>query len=170
MGRPSMKRKRAKRNRQKVNQKYLYSLHLPTKTVNDQLECEHETEPIKNNSGAMGGADTDLLEMALYDDYRLLDGESSTPNYLSRCQQKLMTKVKESKTTINELEKEVDRVRLEKKEENERIRKYYEVIAYGKSRSGQMVRSAMGTAPAAAKIIKDLKELYSVSYNSDDDV
>ena len=55
------------------------------------------------------------LEMALYDDYRLLDGESSTPNYLSRCQQKLMTKVKESKTTINELEKEVDRVRLEKK-------------------------------------------------------
>ena len=84
----------------------------------------------------MGGADTDLLEMALYDDYRLLDGESSTPNYLSRCQQKLMTKVKESKRTINELEKEVDRVRLEKKEENERIRKYYEVIAYGKSRSG----------------------------------
>ena len=62
--------------------------------------------------------------------------------------------------------KEVNRVKLESKEENE---KYYEVIAYGQSRAGKVVRSAMGTAPAAAQIIKDLEKLYSVSYDSDSD-
>ena len=62
-----------------------------------------------------------------------------------------MAKVSEFKEINNGLQKEVDRVKLASKEENECIRNFYETIAYGKSRAGQMVRSAMGTAPDADK-------------------
>lgn len=51
--------------------------------------------------------------------------------------------------SIHELEKEVERAKLDGKEENERIRDFYEVIALGKSRTGKIVRSALGTSVTA---------------------
>ena len=170
MGRSSPDRKRAKRQRQKIKRKLTYGMY--TRNERGQLQNVAESANVTeyvNNVCSVGGTDTDLIEMDLYDTYRSLDGESSTLKYLLKCREKLITKAKESRTKINELEKEVNRVKLESKEENERIRKYYEVIAYGQSRAGKVVRSAMGTAPAAAQIIKDLEKLYSVSYASDSD-
>ena len=57
-------------------------------------------------------------------------------------------------------------LKLESKREKERIRKYYETIAFGRSRTGKIVRSAMGTSSAAGKILKELKTLYSVGHDS----
>ena len=163
MGRPSPEQKRSKRKRQKVKRKLSFSVS----NAQDQAECVCGGDG--DGDSSMGGVDTDLVEMTLYDDYGSLDGESSTPEYLLKCRRKLMVKVSEFKSKITELQKEVHRIKLASKEENERIRKFYEVIAYGKSRAGQMVRSAMGTTTDASKIIKKLEELYSVSYDSEDD-
>ena len=165
MCRSSPDRKRAKRQRQKIKRQLTYGMY--TRNEGGQLQYVAESANVTeyvNNVCSMGGTDTDLIEMDLYDTYRSLDGESSTLKYLLKCREKLITKAKESRT---ELQKEVNRVKLESKEENERIRKYYEVIAYGQSRAGKVVRSA--TAPAAAQIIKDLEKLHSVSYDSDSD-
>ena len=52
-------------------------------------------------------------------------------------------------------------INLEHKQE--RLRKYYETIAFGQSRTGLMVRSAMGTSSAAEKIINELKQMYNVT-------
>ena len=58
-------------------------------------------------------------------------------------------------------------IRLESKEENKRIRQYFEVIAYGHSRSSRMIRSAISSVPSAEKIIKELQQIYSPSNDSD---
>lgn len=53
----------------------------------------------------------------------------------------------------------ISKINLEHKQERERLRKYYETIAFGQSRTGLMVRSAMGTSSAAEKIINELKQM-----------
>ena len=73
-----------------------------------------------------------------------------------------MTKVKQYRSRIHELEKEVAQVKSKSNEEKERLRKYYETIAFAKSRSGRMVRSAMGTANTAGKIIRQMEAIFSV--------
>ena len=75
-----------------------------------------------NNMESMGGADTDVIEMELYDDFREMDGELSTIRYLSKCRDKLMKKTCIYREEINQLQKQLDKVRLESKEEKERIR------------------------------------------------
>ena len=66
--------------------------------------------------------------------------------------------------TINMLQRELEKVKLGSKEENERIRQYYyEVVAYGHSRATMMVRSAMCSAPSAEKIMKELERMFKSS-------
>lgn len=77
----------------------------------------------------IGNVDADVTEMTLY--YRQLDGKFYSKNSL-KCRKTVMTRVKEYKKRIHELEKEVERSKLEGKEEK-RIRDFYEVIALGKS-------------------------------------
>ena len=57
-------------------------------------------------------------------------------------------------------------LKLESEREKERIGKYYETIAFGRSRTGKIVRSAIGTSNAAGKIVKELKTLYSVDQDN----
>ena len=47
------------------------------------------------------------MEMMLSDDYRQIDRELYPHKYLFKCRQKLMTKVKEYRSRVHELEKEV---------------------------------------------------------------
>lgn len=72
---------------------------------------------------SLGDVDTDVVEMTLYDDYRMLDGKSYSNSYLYECRKTLMEKTKE--TQLHKLD---NRVKLESKEENERIRN---LIAFG---------------------------------------
>ena len=170
MGRPSPKQKKSKRKRQKARRKLEFSKMLSKCDENadhgSPSEPSHESE---QSTSCMGDVDTDVMEMSLYDSYRKLDGEQYTPRYLFKCREKLMIKVKQYRAHIHDLKREVAKVKLESNEEKERLRKYYEVIAFGKSRSGKIVRDAMGTAHAAGKIIQELKALYSVENDSDSD-
>ena len=144
--------------------------------------CTHEHQNVNSISSqideedshctpqpAIGDVDADVIvmEMTLYDDYRKLDGNFYSKNYLFKCRKTLMTRVKEYKKRIHELEKEVERAKLDGKEENERIRDFYEVIALGKSRTGKIVRSAMGTSLNAEKIINSLERIFSADSNLD---
>lgn len=104
----------------------------------------------------VGDRDMDLVEMELYDNYRKTDGEPYPTEYLLKCRKKLKTKVHKCLEKINTLELRISKINLERKEERERLRKYYETIAFGQSRTGLMVRSAMGTSKAAEKIITEL--------------
>ena len=70
-----------------------------------------------------------------------------------------MTKVQQYRSQIHKLEREITDVKSKSNEEKERLRKYYETIAFAKSR---MVRSAMGTAKGAERIIRKIEALYSV--------
>ena len=157
MGRPSPTQKKAKRRRQKVRRKLVFA---------EETACSFG-EPIESESPHnlgeselhMGDVDTDVVEMVVYDGYRQIDGESYTPGYLFKCRERLMTKVQQYRSLIHKLEREIARV---KSKNNERLRKYYETIAFAKSRSGRMVRFAMGTAKGAGKIIREMEALYSV--------
>ena len=111
---------------------------------------------------SIGNDDTHLIEMRLYDEYRNEDGEQYTNHYLKKSMIKLREKTQQYKVRICELETENMKMKLEHKEQRERIQKYYDTIAFGRSRSGRLVRMAMGTTSAAGKIIEELKTLYSV--------
>jgi len=66
---------------------------------------------------------------------------------------------------IHRLRKKNLKIRLETKKfnEKERIREFYETIALGHSRSGIMVREAMGSSSAAGTIMQELKSLFDVN-------
>ena len=64
-----------------------------------------------SSQSCLGDVDTDVVEMTLYDDYRVLDGKSYS-NYLYECRKTLMEKTKEYKTQLHKFEKELNRVKL----------------------------------------------------------
>ena len=66
-------------------------------------------------------------------------------NYLHKCRDTLKIKVQEDRVKLNELQRKNMELKLESEREKDRIRKYYETIAFGRSRTGKIVRSAMGT-------------------------
>ena len=169
MGRPSPERRKAKRQRQKVRRKLTYPMRQ------DQLEVETDATSSGQKEleqpctlGPIGGADTDLIEMGLYDNFREQDGKPLSQKYLMKCRTLLVSKVQRSNETINKLQRELEKVKMESKEENERIRKYYEVVAYGYSRAGRMVQSAQCSAPSAETVIKDLERIYQPCQSDDE--
>jgi len=65
---------------------------------------------------------------------------------------------------MHRLRKENLKIRLETKNEKERIRESYETIALGRSRSGIMVREAMGSSGAAGTIMQELNLNHFLMY------
>ena len=168
MGRPSPTQKKAKRQRQKVRRKLVFASNLATQETasssapfGEPNESEESPE-VDHVDKRMGDVDTDVVEVVVYDDYRQIDGEPYPPTYLFKCREKLMTKVQQYRSRVHELEREIAQVKSKSNEEKERLRKYYETIAFAKSRSGRMVHSAMGTANAAGKIAREMEALYSI--------
>ena len=76
--------------------------HLTSGASVQTNSAQNQADHVCDGDSFMGGVDTDLVEMTLYDDYRRLDGESSTHEYLLKCRRKLMVKVSEFKNKINE--------------------------------------------------------------------
>lgn len=168
MGRPSPSQKKAKRQRQKVQRKLVFTNNPAAQQKNDSSsvsvrEQSEETLEMENvDNMRMGDVDTDVVEMVIYDDYRQIDGQPYLPAYLLKCREKLMSKVKQYRSRIHELEREVAHlVKSRSNEEKERLWKYYDTIAFAKSRTGRMVRSAMGTASTAGKIICQMETMYT---------
>jgi hypothetical protein len=118
------------------------------------------------HSIALGDADADLIEMELYNLYREEDGELHTAKYLQKCNEKLRAKVKEDKIMINKLQRLNVKMKADKKDEVERIRCFYEAIAFCQSQAGRMVHTALGTSSRAQNISQKMRELYSVHQDS----
>ena len=156
MGRPSPERKRAKRSKQKAKRKLFgKSNSLPAQDSEGHDTSEELT--------ATGDIDLDHVEMCLYDSYRQLDGEDPSQDYLLKCRSKLMDKVRQYKEALNKSQEELLTMQLAHKKELERVRRFYETIAFGKFRTGRIVRAAMGTSKAAKEIMDEMTALYSVS-------
>ena len=120
-----------------------------------------------NTAYYVGDADIDLVEMDVYDAYREDDGKLPSNTYLLKCNKKLRWKINHANIMIRKLERQNLKEKLENENSKERIRKFYETIAFGRSRAGRMVREAMGTSKAAQEISQELKALYDVSKDSD---
>ncbi len=93
--------------------------------------------------------DMDFVDMKLYDTYRQIDGKPHSQEYLLKCRSKLTIKAQLYRQQTDHLQKEISRIELKHREQIERLRRFYETIAFGQSRSGKMVRAAMSTSSAA---------------------
>ena len=80
--------------------------------------------------------------------------------YLQKCNDKLRRKVFQDKYIINKLCRINTKMKADKKDEVERIRCFYDAIAFGLSRAGKMVCTARGTS---LTISQKMKEIYSAS-------
>ena len=69
----------------------------------------------------IGDRDTDLIEMELYDLYRQEDGEGYSHQYLQKCGEKLIRKVRQYRIKINQLQTSNMELKLESEREKERI-------------------------------------------------
>lgn len=133
MGRPSPATKKRKRQRQKVCRKLKFA--------------DSRSESGQCNKYVVGrvlpdelGEDTDVVHMRLEDFYQQWeDGNEFSANYLQECRQQLIQKVEEYRRTIEALKTEKAKVALQHRKEIEEIRKFYQHLAYGTSRSGGIV-------------------------------
>jgi hypothetical protein len=67
---------------------------------------------------------------------------------------------------INKLQRLNVKMKADKKDEVERIRCFYEAIAFCQSQAGRMVHTALGTSSRAQNISQKMRELYSVHQDS----
>lgn len=178
MGRPSAEKKRAKRKRQKQCKNLRLTVSsAPDDTVCKTSSSERITSSLHERHGSfevsdsfnstnegtcIGNDDTNLIKMDLYDEYRREDGKQHTNHYLKKCVEKLMTKVRQQREKICFLEKDTTEMKIEHKSEQEKIRQFYDTIAFFCSRSGLIVCTTMGKTSIASRIIKELETLYSV--------
>ena len=128
-------------------------------TCSDSL-CDNSSCVLDDSK--IGSADMDIIEMGIYDKYRKLDGHEYPHMYLKKCRNKLIAKVKQCRENIHNLEIELAQTKWKSALEKERIRKFYDIISFGQSRSGKLVSLARGTSAAAAEIIADMKKMYSI--------
>ena len=163
MGRRSPEKLKDKRRKQKAKRKLFTKQDVPTcldTPSNDTVQEDYHGD-CDTCTSAFGNVaiDIDVIDMALYDSYRQIDGEPHSQEHL-KCR---MQKVKRYKEQINYLQEQRIRDELRHKQEKERLRKFYETIAFGQSRTGRILRSAMGTTNAAKEIMEELKSLYSTN-------
>ena len=75
--------------------------------------------------------------------------QSYSHKYLLDCRAKLMRKLQSCRELIEVLKNEKSENEIRHRKEIKTIRQFYDVISFARSRTGRMVRSALGTSPAA---------------------
>ena len=176
-----IKRKKCRRQKRQQNTRRVKICGVGVKASNDSLEETHTyvndtfphnstdsssvTNDYQNDEDAavseIGNQDLEMLEMNVYDTYRQEDGKPYSYNYLLDCRAKLIQKLHSCREENFELIKKMSDTKLEQQKKIRRIRQFYELIAFAKSRSGAMVRSAMGTSHNADSIIQDMNARFS---------
>ena len=176
-----MKMKRKKRRQQKIRQKARRAeIHdvgdVEASDVSSEQIHIYSSDSFSHNSSdpssdyqkdedaavsEIGDQDLEMLEMNVYDTYRQEDGKPYSYNYLLDCRAKLIQKLHSCREKNFELVKKISETQLEQRKKIKRIRQFYELIAFAKSRGGAMVRSAMGTSRKADNIIQDMNAMFS---------
>ena len=146
MGSHSPELKRRKRKNQKVKRKLFmqeWEKNVDEPRNEPEINIDEPGSVVSNNPV---GIDLDVLEMTLCDSNA--QDEIYSNEYLAACRRSLMSKVEHYK------------LELMSKQQRDiiGIRKFYQTIAFGESRSGRMVRTALSTSQAAAEVMKELEE------------
>ena len=74
-----------------------------------------------------------------------------------------MDKVEFYRKELNKSEEERVAMALAHKKELKRMQRFYEVVAFGLTRSGRMVRAAMGTTQVAKHVMEEMTVLFSTN-------
>ena len=102
------------------------------------------------------GLDLDVLEMTLCDS--MANSETYSDEYLADCRHRQMRKVEDYRKEIKRLRAEKLEILSKQQKDIIGIRNFYQTIAFGESRTGRMVRTAMSTSQAAAQVMKELED------------
>ena len=170
MGRRSQESKRIKRRHQKARRflkfKDTYSrssvdLQTEETTANESDVTEKTEEEASVYKQIEFGVDLAAEELRLEDELKDRDVEY-TYEYLSNCRQKLRTRLEHCHQKLEEAKSINVKQNFQHRREIENIQHFYQTIAYAKSRTGRLVRSARLSSSAAAAVMKELEIDYGM--------
>lgn len=107
------------------------------------------------------GEDADVVMMHTEDTLIQLEKEPSTHSceYLLECRQTLMHKVERYRATLEKQSSAIAAMKYKQRQEIERIREFYQAIAYAPTRSSLIVKRAVCSSKTAAEILQDYRKI-----------
>ena len=170
MGRISPAKKREKRKRQKAKRKLFASTNhfreSSDHAVNNGDIQVSGNDASSNSDGILKnddvyGIDTTVLEMQIEDGFKEQDEstgsntEEYSPEYLQRCRQQLMDKVRAYREELERERFEKKKLILETEERIQNIRTFYTNIALVPSRTGRIAKAALSSTHTAKEFLRD---------------
>ena len=171
MGRISPAKKREKRKRQKAKRKLFASIN----GFQESSECavndgdilvsgnditSSSSDGIRKDDNVYG-VDTTVLEMQIEDGFKEKDEstgsctEEYSSEYLQRCCQQLMDKVRAYREELEWERLEKKRLILETEERIQNIRIFYTNIALAPTRTGRIAKAALSSTHTAKEFLRD---------------
>lgn len=106
------------------------------------------------------GEDADVVIMQTEDDImKECDGESGPKypyEYLLNCRKELMMRVKEYRAIVEDQKSRIIAMEYKHRKEIERIRSFYQGIAYAPTRTGKIYKRSHCSSSIAKQILKDV--------------
>ena len=168
MGKISPEKKREKRKRQKAKRKLFASSHkFRESSVN---YGDNDGDSVFSGSGTddayalqeddMYGVDKTVLMMQIEDGFKEQDEattlceEQYSPEYLQRCRQQLMDKVRAYRVELERERLEKKRLMLETEKRIQNIRTFYTNIALAPTYTGRIAKAALSSTHTAKEFLR----------------
>lgn len=167
MGRISPEKKREKRKRQKVKRKLF---NASNKFRKSSVNADNSGDILSSGSDGTDailkqddvyGVDTTVLEMQIEDGFKEQDeatcscAEQYSPEYLERCRQQLMDKVRAYRVELERERLEKKKLMLETEERIQSIRTFYTNIALAPTRTGRIAKAALSSTHTAKEFLRE---------------
>ena len=190
MGRRSLESKREKRRRQRAKRKLRNQTRdgedRIAKIIQNPTDCGEDRSVVsiqdtvhEDRSVASGednyrpkvypelGVDF-TAELMKFEDCLKEPSKRYTHEYLLDCRKTLRLRLEECHQRLEESLSENTKLVFKHRQEIERIRSFYQTIAYGTSRSGLMVRTARAKSASAAELLKKFvdEQTYLCTYDN----
>ena len=163
MGKHSPQFKRSQRKRQKAKRKLKFGCNAESTTstcVSDFLSTDSlPNSPVETSDDEeldALGVDLDVVKMTFENPYK----DEFTNEYLQDCRRKLMQKVSAYRNKIESLKLQQSEAVRKHKAQLDRIRSFYQTIAFASTRTGKIVKTSLETSSTAASIMKELESTY----------
>ena len=167
MGRISPAKKREKRKRQKARRKlFASSNEFRQSSVDVKSDDDVGHDAGTSSDGILKdddvyGVDTTVLEMQIEDGFKEQDEvtgsctEQYSPEYLQRCRQQLMDKVRAYWEELERERLEKKKLMLETEEQIQNIRTFYTNIALAPTRTGRIAKAALSSTHTAKEFLRE---------------
>ncbi len=153
MGRRSPESKREKRRRLRVKRRLRFTSSSDGDMCNSSDEIDQQAQVLaegaEQDQGNDLGVELAAVEMTLEDELKDTDSDYSY-EYLIECRKRLCARLEHSHCQLEKALSVNARQDFKHLKEIENITKFYQTIAYAKSRTGQLVRDTISTSSAAA--------------------